>query len=560
MATSLQNNMVFQFAGTLTTAGDTVDISVDLERSQVVTFTNAYIEIKNRRWTIIERCRGTAALWTLTLSLRWLDQSDANVEVASLKKEWKEWVIAYITILSVQLVDRQASNVFEWTQTFANIDFNDTTVPWLNVQELTTVEITALPLTTSWIVKDSDTWEYKWQSGWTVYTFSMGSTQPNASTTVAGKVEAPTQTQVEQLATTWETWALVFVTPTTINPSSITSATILAGDKISFADVSDSNYLKSTTIQGILNLITSMYRGDWSDWDVVLSWAGTTTLTRDMQYNNLTITSPAILDPAWYRIFVRGTLSWTGTISRNGNAGSAWGVSSASPTSAWWAAWTTLWQGSLNAEIWAWAGGNGASPWVAWTAWTASTLSLSNVSSVQWWAWWTWWSWAWAAAWALAASTRGSKYNTVVNSLSILFHSATAQWTQFENYKGKASSSGGWWGTGNGDAGWAWGWAWGNGWLIWIASYIFSFTWIVTATGWAGWVGWAWSLNRWGWGGGWWGNWGTFLRMYNTIPNDCTKTLTGWAWWAWWAIWSGSSTAGSAWTTGATGETISITI
>lgn len=62
--------------------------------------------------------------------------------------------------------------------------------------------------------------------------------------------------------------------------------------------------------------------GDGNDGDVTIS-AGTTTLARDMYYNNLTIETGGVLNPTGYRIFVKGTLTFQGTgiIARNGNAG-----------------------------------------------------------------------------------------------------------------------------------------------------------------------------------------------------------------------------------------------
>ncbi len=62
--------------------------------------------------------------------------------------------------------------------------------------------------------------------------------------------------------------------------------------------------------------------GDGSDGDVTVS-GGTTTLTADAHYENLTITSTGILQPAGYRVFVRGllTIEAGGVIRRNGNPG-----------------------------------------------------------------------------------------------------------------------------------------------------------------------------------------------------------------------------------------------
>jgi hypothetical protein len=64
--------------------------------------------------------------------------------------------------------------------------------------------------------------------------------------------------------------------------------------------------------------------GDGSDGDVTVS-AGTTTLTRNMHYNNLTINGTGSIDAAGYQIFVLGTLDLTaapaGAIKRTALAG-----------------------------------------------------------------------------------------------------------------------------------------------------------------------------------------------------------------------------------------------
>lgn len=62
--------------------------------------------------------------------------------------------------------------------------------------------------------------------------------------------------------------------------------------------------------------------GDGSDGDVTLSTGGTTTLTRDMYYNNLTISHASrVVESAGFRIFVAGTLTMVSgaTIQNNGD-------------------------------------------------------------------------------------------------------------------------------------------------------------------------------------------------------------------------------------------------
>lgn len=64
--------------------------------------------------------------------------------------------------------------------------------------------------------------------------------------------------------------------------------------------------------------------GDGSDGDVALT-SGTTTLTRDMQYNSLSVSGTAILETAGYRIFCKTTVSVDSSggavIRHNGNVG-----------------------------------------------------------------------------------------------------------------------------------------------------------------------------------------------------------------------------------------------
>lgn len=350
---------------------------------------------------------------------------------------------------------------------------------------------------------------------------ATGST-PNASTTVAGKVEKATSGEVTAWTATGWTGAELFVWPAELKTVT---------DWLS-NDITNS-------------LIISAYFGNWSDWDVTInSW--TTTLTRDMYYNNLTITSPWILDPAWYRVFVKWTLSWNWTIRRNWNNWTAWGTSPSGNNP--WVAGAVLNQWSLNMER---AGGNGGARSTgaanSWVAWTSSSPSMTNINGVSWGNNWSWW-WA-GAAWT---ATRWALYNIYwyPQSMHLATATATFAWLQYLSIPWSwwwAGSAWSWW-----SAQWAWWWAWWNWWFIRLACFEFNFTWTVSATGW---TWWAWGTSAWWWGGG---NWGIFFRVYRTLTNDCTKTLTGGAWWAWW--WAWILPAWSAWTTGNAWETISIQI
>lgn len=81
------------------------------------------------------------------------------------------------------------------------------------------------------------------------------------------------------------------------------------------ANISITTGAGSTTIASDQGLF-----GDGSDGNVTIS--ATTTLSRDMYYNNLTINSGITLFSGGYRIFGKGTLTHSGIVANNGGNGS----------------------------------------------------------------------------------------------------------------------------------------------------------------------------------------------------------------------------------------------
>lgn len=83
------------------------------------------------------------------------------------------------------------------------------------------------------------------------------------------------------------------------------------------------NFLRADATWAVPVWTNAAFFGDGSDGDVTIA-AGTTTLTRTMYYNNLTIASGATLKSGGFSIHVKGTLTFadsTATISRAGNPG-----------------------------------------------------------------------------------------------------------------------------------------------------------------------------------------------------------------------------------------------
>lgn len=78
------------------------------------------------------------------------------------------------------------------------------------------------------------------------------------------------------------------------------------------------DFVGRSVIASTTSNLGAAFFGDGSDGDVTLG-AGTTTLSRDMYYNNLTIPNGATLKTNCYRIFVKNTLTTTGTGNINNN-------------------------------------------------------------------------------------------------------------------------------------------------------------------------------------------------------------------------------------------------
>lgn len=334
---------------------------------------------------------------------------------------------------------------------------------------------------------------------------SAGAVTPNATTTTAGKVEM--STDAEFLSSTSIGWTGAFIVPT---PNQV---------------------------------IWLLYYGDGSDGDVVISV--NTSLTKDMYYNNLTVNTGIILDPAWYAIYVRGTLTLTGTskIARD------W-VSASGQT-----AWTALATGTCWACLWwvTW----GSAPWGS-APWVAVNPSYTNITSATGWTGWTGFLSPWTGS--NAVWIRWSLYNTIRSIFSIMAI-LSSPWRALSlpsSIYGWSPSSG--WGGGGGAwnggtytawVGWGSGWNW---WNIFVYANILAWTWTISAiwgSGWNGsastWSGWS-TAAGWGWGGGWWNGWFITLVYRSWTPFTFTLTgWTGWTGWGWpWAAWANWA----SWTTG----------
>ena len=290
------------------------------------------------------------------------------------------------------------------------------------------------------------------------------------------------------------------------------------------------------------NIIDSFW--DWSDWNVTISTS--VDMTQDMYYDILTINSPWILNPNWYKLFAR-KLMGDGKIQRNGNNwGDGWDPTASEENTWGGLAGTTLNQGSLNAEV-AWSAGWNrawnATAWKVWSAWADSNPSYSLINWVAWWDWWDWYSTWWWDWWIAGVSTRATYYDKRFLFDSLLWWSQLYKWIAW-NWGGGGWGSRGWvfttWGGG--------GWSWTNWWFIWCAIYEIDRTWTFESIGWDGGNWWIGTSEAWKWGGGSPWNWGVIFLLYRILTSLWSVVNTPGNKWLKWASWLDTwATDGNNW-------------
>lgn len=154
----------------------------------------------------------SATWWTATIITRWV-LPDWTTDTAY-QYERPRNTLCTVTVLEHQLPSKVATNTFTATQTFTDIDFNGTTTGGLKLKSLTTTQRDALwAPANGMLIYNSTTWEMNQYIGGAWSAVASGSTQANASTTVAGKVELATEAEWIAGTATWGTGASLDLTP-----------------------------------------------------------------------------------------------------------------------------------------------------------------------------------------------------------------------------------------------------------------------------------------------------------------------------------------------------------
>lgn len=193
----------------------TFNISQDFETGQNIDSDWEILSIVLKTSTQIERMTITCVWWVATIVKRGLTQADTKVEDAWLKKQWTDWTIGYVTALASDLLDIDK----EWDVSVLSndIDFTwEVEFKW-PTRWPTFADTTARDLVyTSPVNSDECFIIWVWKqvyNGWVWVTLDEWTPTPNASETVAGKVEIATDAQMDAWTDTWETWALLVWVP-----------------------------------------------------------------------------------------------------------------------------------------------------------------------------------------------------------------------------------------------------------------------------------------------------------------------------------------------------------
>lgn len=497
-------------------------------------------------------------LWITTWRLYWVNDSQQEwIEFTSVTASGSEFIYGWLTrklsqtsipttagtgltwlastafvnvAMHDQLPDKTQPQIFGDSITTTDIRFSWTTTSWLRVKTLTTTQRLALTPANWDIVYDTTLWENYQYIAWAWSAISAGSTQANASTTVAGKVEIATPTEMDAWIDIWWTWASLVWTPSQfqrkefvekLNVTWLTEKIVISGDDELVIHDPISGINEKVKSSNFKKYTANFW--DWSDWALTIS-SWTTTLT----YDNL-----------WYveKNYSSINISWTATLT------TSW------QNANWWiAVINCLWDFTMSAWIidisWKWWNGWGwVSNWVWWVWSNWKSIILIGNTTNYWsgwdgsnvWLWWTWTGWFW---WILKwYCWAGGGWASWVNAvwwnwgnggwcliINIWWNINFSWWTITANWlTGTSWNWGGWWG----------GW----GWCV-IIKYVWTIStaWTITVNwwNWANWSGFGWYSEKWG-AGGWsysnWWNWGG--HTWNWVNGSSSSFWwTGWTWWA----------------------------
>lgn len=248
-----KSNSKYYIKSTITSTqidGTTFLLSPDFELWANLETAWASVSLVLKNATQIERMEVTATGWTATIVKRGLTQDFTEAESVGLQKQWTDGTIAVVTAFAFDLVDKQGDTMT------GSLKFSWATNEGIVVNSLTTTQRDALVSPDNGaIIYNTTTGEFQVRQWGSWVVLSSWSTQPNASTTVAGKVEIATQGEFDAWTAIGGTGAVLVASPDLqqkqINTSTA-KTTMVVTDSFGIADSADSWKIKKVTLGQLL--------------------------------------------------------------------------------------------------------------------------------------------------------------------------------------------------------------------------------------------------------------------------------------------------------------------
>lgn len=233
------------------TAGSTFNMSTDFELGLTLETGTDTVSVVLKNATQIERMEITATGGVATIVKRGLDQSSSKVQVTALKKSWSDGTVMYVAALASDMmdVDKTSGTATVSSDTDFSGYFRATGRERIPVFADSTARdaVYTSPNTGDVCVVTGVGEQYYEGGSW--HTLGVGTPTPNASDTVAGKVETATNAEMSALADVGGTGANLHPLPSQVMKStslSATSTSTLETDFYAISTVADGKNGKIT--------------------------------------------------------------------------------------------------------------------------------------------------------------------------------------------------------------------------------------------------------------------------------------------------------------------------
>jgi len=199
------NSKILQSQG----VGTTFEVTNDIFTKSAVSLTAWSIKLTNRTWSQIELFTVTVTAWVATIASRGIKPDWTTNAIYQYERPRN--TLCTVTVLENQIFDKWGSETIT-----GNITYTwEATYNWeVYFPSLTTAERDAITWNRDWAIIYNETTGTTQQRVWGSWSdIDTGTVTPNASPTVAGKVEQATTAQNTAWTATWETGAPLFSTP-----------------------------------------------------------------------------------------------------------------------------------------------------------------------------------------------------------------------------------------------------------------------------------------------------------------------------------------------------------